>query len=224
MLKTLIMKYIFALAFLIIAFPVQASVYTWKDPKHDITLTFPDDWMRQAQEGDDMRLHILAPQGQDHAACRVMASNDNRFLYVPPQGAIEVSQFVHDQKAMQGVLANRLRYDNVRLIGYQSIAGLGKGPATIAIGQFAKDWNGQKLSMQSIVFGGYVHGLETIFQCEALTQAWKRWHPLFMNMASSFDFPAKGGIHKHGKYRDFMADGFVYFPMGTGNAQGKARY
>jgi len=218
------MKFLTAFFLIFIAMPVHASVFTWQDPKYDITLTFPQDWMRQAQEGEDMRLHILAPQGQDMAACRVLASDDNRFLYVPPEGAMQVAQFVQDQKALQGVLANRLRYNNVRLTGYQKIAGLGKGPATVAIGQFTKQWNGQTYSMQAIVFGGYMRGLETVFTCESTVQGWQKWYPVFMNMAASFDYPAKFSTHKHGQYRDFMADGFVYFPVGVGNATGKARY
>jgi hypothetical protein len=226
MLEKDIMKYFFVIMMsLCVAFPAAADVFTWKDPQFDITLTYPDDWMKQAKEGDDLRLHILAPQGQDHAACRVLARNDNRFLYVPPQGGIQVAQFVQDQQALKNVLANRLRYDDVRLIGYQSIAGLGKGPATVAIAQFYKQWNGQNLPMQSVVFGGYVQGFETVFQCEALASAWGRWLPLFMNMASTFDFPVKTARLKNGQYRDFMADGFVYFPVGgSRRSQGTARY
>ncbi len=216
------MKLIAFILSVFIALPASASVFVWQDPKYDITLTFPHDWMRQAKEGEDLRLSILAPQGQDHAACRVFANNDNRFLYVPPQGAIEVAAFVQDEKALKGVLANRLHYDNVRLVGYQNIAGLGAGPATIAIGQFQKKWNGQTLNMQSIVFGGYSQGLETVFQCEATVAGWGKWHPLFMGMASSFDYPVRNAIVKNGYYRDFMADGFVYFPVG--NKQGVARY
>ena len=218
------MKYLIPFLLLFFAMPVQAEVYQWQDPKFDITMTFPDDWMRQAKEGEDLRLHILAPQGQDHAACRVFANNDNRFLYVPPQGAVAVAQFVQDQTALQGVLSNRLHYDNVRLIGYQKLAGLGKGPATAALAQFYKEWQGRKIGMQSIVFGGYVHGLETVFQCESTAAAWQRWYPVFMGMVSSFDFPIRTARFKQGYYRDFMADGFVYFPMGAGNAKGVARY
>ena len=217
-----LMKYLLALFLIIITLPVKAEVFVWQDPKFDIKLTFPHDWMRQAKEGDDLRLHILAPQGQDQAACRVFASNDNRFLYVPPQGAVEVAAFVQDQKALQSVLANRLHYNNVRLIGYQNLAGLGKGPATIAIGQFNKTESGRTYPMQSIVFGGYSQGLETIFQCESTANAWGKWQPLFMSMASSFDYPVRNAIVKQGYYRDFMADGFVYFPVG--NKQGVARY
>ena len=219
------MKYLLALFLLVLPFNhVLASVYVWQDPKYDITLTFPDDWVRQAQEGDDMRLHILAPQGTDHAACRVLASNDNRFLYVPPRGAVQVSSFVQDQQAMKNILANRLRYDEVRLTGYQTIASLGKGPASFAVGQFVKAWNGQNINMQSLVFGGYMYGFESVFQCEAMASAWGRWQPVFLDIASTFDYPAKFGILKQGQYRDFMADGFVYFPVGAGNATGKARY
>ena len=118
------MKFLFALFFILFSFPAKAEVYVWEDPKFDITLTFPHDWIRQAQEGPDLRLHILAPQGADHAACRVFANQDNRFLYVPPQGAVDVATFIQDQQALQGILANRLHYNNVQLIGYQSLAGL----------------------------------------------------------------------------------------------------
>jgi len=217
-----IMKYLFVLFLVIASIPASASVFVWQDPKFDITLTFPDDWMRQAKEGEDLRFHILAPQGQNMAACRVFASNDNRFLYVPPRGAIEVAAFIQDQKALQGILANRLHYDNVRLIGYQNIAGLGKGPATVALGQFNTTVNGRNYQMQSIVFGGYSQGLETVFQCESTQQGWDRWYPLFMGMASSFDYPLRNAPVKQGYYRDFMADGYVYFPVG--NKQGLAKY
>jgi hypothetical protein len=217
------MKYFLLLTFLLsLSSIARAEVYVWQDPKYDITLTFPHDWMRQAKEGDDLRLHILAPQGADHAACRVFANNDNRFLYVPPVGATEVTQTVQDEQALKGILANRLAYTDVNLIGYQNVGSLGKGPATVAIGQFQKDWNGNKIAMQSIVFGGYVQGLETIFQCESTSDGWARWHPLFMSMAESFDFPVRTAALKNGYYLDFMADGFVYFPVG--NQQGIARY
>lgn len=222
MMVKMIMKYLLALFLFIVTMPVKAEVFVWQDPKFDITLTFPHDWMRQAKEGEDLRLHILAPQGQDMAACRVFANNDNRFLYVPTRGAVQVSAFIQDQKALQGVLANRLHYDNVRLIGYQNVASLGKGPATIAIGQFNKNWNGRNYPMQSIVFGGYSQGLETIFQCESTADGWSKWQPLFMSIAASFDFPVRNAVFKNGHYQDFMADGFVYFPVG--NKQGVARY
>jgi len=218
------MKYVLSLLFVLFVVPAQAEIYKWQDPKFKITLAFPDTWMRQAKEGDDLRLHILAPQGQDHAACRVMANHDNRFLYVPPRASVEVAQKVQDQKALESVLANRLRYDNVRLVGYQNIGGLGKGPATVALGQFTKQWQGRNVPMQSVVFGGYSQGLETIFQCESMAQSWKKWYPTFMAMAQSFDFPVRNATFKQGYYRDFMADGFVYFPVGSGNAQGIVRY
>jgi len=217
------MKYLFALFLIITAMPTRAEVFVWQDPKYDITLTFPQTWMRQAKEGDDLRLHILAPQGTDHAACRVFAHQDNRFLYVPPRAAVEVSAFIQDQESLRGLLAHRLHYTDVRLVGYQNIAALGKGPATMAMAQFRKEWNGDMIPMQAIVFGGYSQGLETVFQCEAMAKSWGKWQNLFTSMAASFDFPVRNARFKNGYYRDFMADGFVYFPVGR-NAMGKARY
>lgn len=170
--------------------------------------------MRQAQTPDDLRLYILAPQGQDHAACRVFANEDGRFLYVPASGQHEVAQFVQDTDAAQKLLSARLGYDQVTLVGYQNIGSLSKGPSTVAVSQYTKEWRGKTYAMQSIHFAGYVNGKETVFQCEALRQSFDRWYPLFMNMVKSFDFPAQYGSHAQGHYRDFMSDGYVYLPAG----------
>ena len=217
------MKYIFAFVLLFIAMPAKAEVFVWQDPKFDITLTYPDNWMYQGTDkASDARLHIVAPQGQDEAACRVMASNDNRFLYVPPQGAIDVARFVQDEKTLKGIFANHLNYNDVRLVKYVDLSSIGKGPATMAVAQYYKQVGGDQVPMQSIVFGGYVQGLETVFQCESEAYAWDKWQDLFMNMAATFDFPARTHPLKNGYYRDFIADGSVYFPIG--DQQGVARY
>ena len=216
------MKYILTLFLLFVAFPASAEVFSWKDPQFNLTMTYPDTWMKQAKEGDQLRVHILAPQGQDHAACRVFANQDNRFLYVPPQGNVEVTQFVQDEKTLQNFLNRMLGYTDVTLLEYKSLGGLGKGPATVAYASYTKEWSGRQFPMQAIVLGGYVRGMETFLHCEALAQQWSQWEPLFMNMASTFDFPAKSAPFKHGSYRDFMADGYVYFQVG--NDKGKSRF
>lgn len=209
------MKYLFAFLLLVVtSMPVRAEVDVWTDPEFKISVAIPDNWMRQAQTPDDMRLYVLAPQGADLASCRVFASKDGRYMYVPPQAQHQVAAELQNAKTLQNFLDARLGYDNVRLTGYQPIGGLGKGPATVAIATYTKHWNGKDYAMQSIQFGGYMNGLETMFQCEALEQAWGRWNPIFMNMVKSFDFPAQYGSHKQGYYRDFMADGYVYFPAG----------
>jgi hypothetical protein len=208
------MRYIFALFLLVLTMPAKAEVFVWTDPQFDITMAFPDNWMRQTQTPDDLRLHILAPQGQDHASCRVFASDDGRFLYVPPSAQHKVSAFVQDTNAARSLIDSRLGYNDVRLVGYQNIGALGKGPATVAVAQYTKSWGGNTYPMQSIHFAGYMNGLETVFHCEALQQSFGRWHTIFMNMVKSFDFPAQYTSHRHSYYRDFMADGYVFFPAG----------
>lgn len=217
------MKYIFAFILCLLSIPAQAEVYRWIDPVYKIKLTYPHDWMYQAvdrQEG--LRLHIVAPQAQDQAACRIYANEDGRFLYVPPRGAVDVAQFVQDEEALRGLLANELHYRDVRLAGYRDLASLGKGPATMAIARYRKPAEHGGAEMQSIVFGGYMHGLETFFQCESTVEGWDEWQPVFLNMATNFDFPVRMAAFKNGYYRDFMADGYVYFPVG--NHKGVARY
>lgn len=216
------MKYLFALALLLLPVAARAEVFVWTDPTFDISMAFPDNWMRQAQTPDDLRLYILAPQGMDHAACRIFASEDGKYMYIPPRGQHQISQQEQDAATLRALLADRMGYKNVQLTGYQDLAGLGKGPATVAVATYTKTWNDRDYAMQSIQFGGYYHGLESVFHCEALQQAWGRWSPLFMNMVKSFDFPARFASHPQGYYRDFMADGYVFLPAGM--RQGTVRY
>lgn len=217
------MKYILSIFLVLFSVaPVKADVFVWSDPKFDLTMSFPDDWMRQRQMADNMRLHVLAPQGADMAACRVFASDDGRFLYIPARGQMDVAQKLQDQKTLVSLIRDRLDNNkNVQLIGYQSIAGLGKGPATMALAQYTKTWNGKDYQMQSMQFGGYMNGLETVVHCESLAQAWGRWSPIFLNMVKSFDFPAQYGPKDTGHYRDFVADGFIYLPVGFRQANTK---
>jgi hypothetical protein len=211
-----VMKYIlsFVFAFFMIT-PVKADVFVWTDPQFDLTMSFPDDWMRQRQMADNLRLHVLAPQGADFASCRVFASDDGRFLYIPARGQIDVAQKLQDQNTLVSLIRDRMDDNkNVRLIGYQPIGGLGKGPATVALAQYSKTWNGKDYGMQSLQFAGYMNGLETVLHCESLAQSWGRWAPIFLNMVKSFDYPAQYGPKDNGYYRDFMADGYIYLPVG----------
>jgi len=218
----MIMKYVIALILLLFPVSTKAEVFVWTDPKLGIVMSFPDNWMRQTQTPDDLRLHVLAPQGLDHAACRVFASEDGKYLYVPPRGQHQVAAQEQDAAILQSLLADRMGYTNVRLTGYQDLAGLGKGPATAAVSTYTKTLNGREYAMQSIQFGGYYGGLKSVFHCEALEQAWGRWSPLFMNMVKSFTFPARYASHPQGYYRDFTADGHIFLPSGM--RQGTARY
>ena len=215
------MKYVFALLLMFVAMPTRAEVFVWTDPKFDLTMAFPEDWMRQTQTPDDLRLHVLAPQGTDLASCRIFASDDGRFLYVPPRGQHEVAQFTQDSDTLRALLQNRMGYSNARLIGYQNIGSLGKGPATVAMAQYSKTWNGKNHDMQSIQFGGYMNGMKTVYHCEALAQSWGRWQPIFMNILKSIDFPAQYGPVPQGYYRDFMSDGYVFLPAGYQQGRGK---
>ena len=82
--------------------PAHAEVFVWKDPSYGIKVTFPDNWMRQANLDDDLRLHILAPQGMDHAACRLYANHDGLFMDAPASAGPGTSA-AFDSGALRGV-------------------------------------------------------------------------------------------------------------------------
>ena len=61
--------------------PAYAEVFVWKDPVYDIKVTFPDNWVRQGNFDDDLRLSILAPATRRVSGARFkLRSNPTRGL------------------------------------------------------------------------------------------------------------------------------------------------
>jgi len=191
-----------------------AEVFIWKDPDYKIRLAFPDNWMRQAQVDENMRLSILAPQGADHAACRLYASHDSRFMDAPAAAGIAVSSFVFDQEALRREVATRPDTDNVRVTSYSPNGGFGRSAASLAEVDFRKNWVGSSYNMHGIVFASQHRGDRIVMSCETLASAWDIWQPTLMAIVKSVDFPAGFATTPSGLYRhQFQYDGNVFLPL-----------
>ena len=103
----------------LVATSAKAEIFVWKDPQFDIKVTYPDNWMRQAQLDDDLRLFVLAPQGMDHAACRLYASHDGRFMDAPAYAGQEVSGFVFSPAQVQKEMIMRPDTSAVQVVVWQ---------------------------------------------------------------------------------------------------------
>lgn len=191
----------------------NAEIFVWKDPVYDIKVTYPDNWMRQAQLDDDMRLFILAPQGMDHAACRLYVSHDGRFMDAPAYAIQEVSGFVFPPAQIQHEVVMRPDTSAVQVTGYTNGASLGSGAGVMANVNFVKEWAGARYPMTALVIASQYHGNRIVMSCETLANAWARWEPTMKAIMKSVAWPTAFAPEPNGLYRRFQDDGGVYLPL-----------
>lgn len=205
------MKKILLSAALLIATvaPARAEVFVWQDPTYDISVSFPDNWVRQANLDDDLRLQILAPQGMDHAACRLYVTDDGLFRDAPAKANMEVSNFVFDQEQIKQEIYARPDTDMVRLASYMTNAKLGRAAAVAAEVDFQKRWAGSVYPMHAMVMASQYHGKHIVMSCETLASSWARWDQVMKGIFKSVDMPSAWAIEPNGMYRRFQDDGGV---------------
>lgn len=193
------------------AFPAHARTFVWKDPVYNIKVTFPENWMRQANLDDDMRLNILAPQGSDHAACKLYVSHDGRYMdaYAADQQAISV--FIFDQEAIKREIYQRPDTNMVGLASYSPGTLMGKIPAVTAEVDYQKAFAGSVYPMHAMVLASQYNGDRIVMSCEATASGWPRWQELMQNIIRSVDIPSAYAASPNGLYRRFQDDGQVYF-------------
>lgn len=195
------------------AAPARAEVFVWLDPVYRIKVTFPDNWMRQAQLDDNLRLQILGPQGMDHVACRLYVDKDNRFMQTAAYAGQDLSGFVFDANAVKSAFIERPDTDNVRMGGFSNHGTLGKAAATVSDVYFQKNWAGESYAMRALVLGSQYRGKAIMMSCEALATGWQMWEPTLKSIMKSVDFPAEFAPFRNGLYRTFQDEGWVYLPV-----------
>lgn len=197
----------------IMATPAMAEMFVWKDPASDVRVTFPDNWMRQTNIDDDLRLYVLAPGGSDHAGCRLSISTDGRFMDAPAYAQPEVSNFVFTPEELQRVVYARPDTMRVQVDGYRPTAGLGRGAAGYAEITFDKYWMGKPYAMKAMVLGSQFRGQRIIMSCESLVDGWARWQPVMQGIVQSVDFPSGFATEANGYYRRFQDDTRILLPV-----------
>lgn len=198
-----------ALLLLGLCAPAQAEVFFWRDPVFKIGFVFPDDWRVQTNGDPDVRIEILAPQGQDFATCRIRAKDDGRFSMYPDIYNQRVNSVVFD---VAGLYQHWVDYDNVRMIHRSDYAALGKASAVYAEATYTRDIPVRGLPMRSFVLATLYGHLNVMFECEAAAVNWGYWVPQFMNMARTVDFPLNQHNTLNGWYRRYQDDGYIVMP------------
>lgn len=193
--------------------PAMAETFVWTDPTFKVEAAFPDNWMRQANLDEDLRLFILAPQGADHAACRLYIKQDRRLMDAPANAQAAVNQYIFPPEALQLEIFNRPDVNNVRIVNYQPNASLGKGAAVMATAEFTKTWAGQQFPMYAQIFASLYHGKNIVLSCETHAAGWGRWADIINGVVKSIDFPAAWTPTPNSAYRPFQDDGGVILPL-----------
>ncbi|MCB1538980.1 MAG: hypothetical protein H6865_00730 [Rhodospirillales bacterium] len=202
-----------ALTFILPARAARAQAYVWQDPVYGIKVTYPDDWMRQAQLDDNMRLFVLAPQGMDHASCRLYASHDGRFMDAPAYAQSAVSASVFNAARIRQEMYDRPDASAVRVLAMNPNNALGSGAAVLADISFVKNWAGGAYPMTARMMATQFHGTPIVMTCETLASAWGRWQPVMRNIFADVRFPPAFTPQPFGLYRPFTEDGMVYLPL-----------
>lgn len=201
------------IALLAFAPAAHAEVFVWKDPQYDIKVSYPDNWMRQAQLDDDLRLFVLAGAGMDHAACRLYVKHDGRFMDMPASAGQEVSSYVFDASAIQHEIYERPDTNMVQVSTFTNGASLGSAAAVMAQADFQKTWAGAVYPMHAMVVAAQYNGKHIFMSCETLASAWRYWEPVMQGIFKSVSFPAAYTPTPNGLYRPFQDEGGVYLPL-----------
>lgn len=204
------------------AFSAKAEVFVWDDPEYDISMTFPHGWRVQHNVNTDVRIHILAPQGRDYAACTVTARRDGRFAMYPDRYIQRVNSIVFDTKGLVEHL-NLTERGNVKLIHRTDDAGFGRAPAVYAEADYTKDLSIKGFRMRSMMFATLQGDKYMVFECEAAVRNWPYWVPVFLNIAKSVDFPTRQPSVPNGGYRRFQDDGSIMLSVDN-NKNGTIAY
>lgn len=213
------MKTIYGIFVLILgvfaALPAKAEVFLWKDPQFEIDFVYPDLWREQFNGNPDTRLHILAPQGRDFAACKIHAKEDKRYMMYPVRYTQRVNSIVFSADNLRQVLIEK---DNLSLLSRDDYAALGKADAVYAEFRHVARPGPAPIPMQGLLFATLYGDMHLVFECEAAARNWTYWQPIFLNMAKSVDFPIWQDIHPHGLYPyNFTEEGDIL--LSTDNAQ-----
>ena len=195
--------------------PAEAEVFVWDDPEYNISIVFPDDWRVQQNLNTDVRLHILAPQGRDYAACTITAKRDGRFAMYPDRYTQRINSIVFNTIGLVEHL-NLTERDDVRLVHRSDYAGFGKASAVYAEAEYTKDLVLNHFPMRSLMFATLYGDMYFVFECEAASRNWPYWEPVFLNIAKSVDFPLRQHSTPNGFYRDFHNDGGILLNVDNG--------
>ncbi len=181
----------------------KAEVFKWRDPKVQVSITFPDDWRRIASQQPDDIVTIAAPGANDHAECRLRVSSDRRFLIYPREYAGSIQRTSYSRDFWSDYVG---QYGSALLYSVGDNAGLGNGFASWADVSFVTP-SGPKMQKRGIMYATVYNDHTYVLECSAQTDAFAKWYHPFLSVLKSVDMRDEYALEINGKYRPFQDDG-----------------
>ncbi len=184
----------------------KAEVFKWRDPKVQLSLTFPDDWRRVASQQPGDVITIAAPGANDHAECRMRVSDDRRFLIFPREYAGAIQRTSYSKQFWETYTG---QFGSSVLYSVGDNAGLGNGFASWADVSFTTT-AGQKVQKRGIMYATVYNDHSYVLECSAETSVFSKWYHPFLSVLKSVDMRDEYAMEINGKYRPFQNDGELF--------------
>ncbi len=192
----------------------KADYYVWQDSKTGVSLSWPDTWKVVSNADADDVITIMPPSGRGHAACRVRARDDRRYMIFPPELHAEVQQVGYSRGFWDQYLAE---YTNPEIYQVYDGAGLGRGFASYTLAAYESAVQGPDMKRRALMFVSNYNGRDYILECSSHQHAFDSYRTIFLSIAKSIDFKKAHTELTAGYYFDFMSDPRIEFEGEEGN-------
>lgn len=186
-----------------LSFSARADYYVWRDVNTGLSLSYPDSWkMVNNAQADDI-ITLAAPSGDDHAACRLRALEDKRWLIYPPRYSAAVQKTGFSRHFWDYYLNE---YSDPQILTVRDNAGLGHAFATFAVAGYRSAVPGPFMQRKALMFAGLYNDTVFIAECSAAADHFDIWRDQFMGIIKSVDFRKTHHELPTGNYRDFLSE------------------
>lgn len=189
----------------------KADTFVWKDIKNGYTMSFPDSWTMQTDDGPYTRIRIAGPLGQELPTCRIQVQDDGRLKIYPKKYVDEAVVNTLEREYWEKETG---QYVDAEITAFFSPASLGdKGDATaIQVGFKQKDLSGNTVKMHGVMISSIYGDKRYVASCSSKAEAYNRWSALFMSILDSVQFDDRYHPFPTGYYRNFLMDPKLELP------------
>lgn len=183
----------------------QADTFVWKDAPHGYTISFPDTWAMQTDDGPYTRIRIAGPLAEEIPTCSLQVRDDGRLKIYPKRLTDEAVANTLVQEYWEKE-TGQLR--DAEITAFYSPASLGdKGDATAIQVAFKQlDQQGNPINMHGVMISSIYGGKRYVGSCSSRAENYNRWSGLFMSILDSVQFDDRYHIFPTGYYRNFLMD------------------
>jgi hypothetical protein len=189
----------------------QADTFVWKDAPHGYTISFPDSWAMQTDDGPYTRIRIAGPLAEEIPTCRLQVREDGRLKIYPKRLTDEAVANTLVQDYWEKETG---QYLDAEITAFYSPASLGdKGDATAIQVAFKQlDQQGNAINMHGVMISSLYGGKRYVGSCSSRAENYNRWAGLFLSILDSVQFDDRYHIFPTGYYRNFLMDKKLHLP------------